>query len=193
MDTIPCVKKKADWAFQWIHNKEATFGTRVIAFAAVEGIFFSGSFCAIFWLNSRGLMPGLSAANQYISRDENIHCLTGVTLYSKLTQRLDEETVHALFREVYEIEREFITESLPISLIGMSSRLMKEYIMYVTDYWLVTLGYSKLFGVNNPFPFMEYISLENQTNFFEKRPTEYGKAKVGASNGDNTFKLDVSF
>ena len=187
IETIPAVKKKADWAIKYIKN--GSFPERLLAFIAIEGIFFSGSFCAIFWLKSRGLMPGLAMSNQFISRDENLHTLTGVLLYSKLTQKLSEKEVHELFNEVYNIEQQFIIESLPVALIGMNSKLMQEYIQYVTDYWLVTLGYSKLFNTKNPFSFMEYISLENQTNFFEKRVSEYSKANIGSEK----FNLSENF
>lgn len=191
INTIPCVKKKAEWALKWVTN--GSFPERLLAFVAVEGIFFSGSFCAIFWLKSRGLMPSFSMANQFISRDESLHTRTNVILYSKLIQKLPETKVHELFKEVYEIEKEFITESLPVSLIGMNKELMKEYIQYIVDYWLVALGYSKLFNTKNPFQFMEYISIENKTNFFEKRVTEYSRANVGTSKKDNTFNLDEEF
>jgi len=191
IETIPAVKKKADWALKWIDN--GTFPERLLAFAVVEGVFFSGSFCAIFWLKSRGLMPGLAMANQFISRDEGLHTQTAVLLYSKLTQKLPEKMVHELFHEAYLIEQEFITESLPVSLIGMNMNLMKEYIKYVIDYWLSSLNYSKLYNVKNPFPFMEYISLENQTNFFEKRVSEYAKANIGNAEHENIFALDEDF
>lgn len=191
IDTIPAVKKKADWALKWVSN--GSFPERLLAFAAVEGVFFSGSFCAIFWLKSRGLMPGLCLANQFISRDESMHTETAVCLYKKLNQKLPQEMVHELFNEAYLIEQEFITESLPVSLIGMNKELMKDYIKYVIDYWLSALNYDKLYNVKNPFSFMEYISLENQTNFFEKRVSEYAKANVGTSKTENIFKLDEDF
>lgn len=191
IETIPAVKKKADWAMKWISH--GSFPERLLAFAAIEGVFFSGSFCSIFWLKSRGLMPGLCMANQFISRDESLHCKTAVLLYSKLNQKLPQSRVHELFTEVYEIERQFITESLPVSLIGMNSELMSQYIKFVVDYWLVSLNYEKLYNVKNPFPFMEYISLENQTNFFERRVSEYSKAHVGTSGNDNKFSLEEDF
>lgn len=191
IETIPAVKKKADWALKWI--TEGSFPERLLAFAAVEGVFFSGSFCAIYWLKSRGLMPGLAMANQFISRDEALHTETAVVLYLKLNQKLPQKQVHKLFQEAYEIEQEFITESLPVSLIGMNSELMKDYIKFVIDYWLTALKYDKLFNVKNPFPFMEYISLENQTNFFERRVSEYSKANIGTSKLDNTFSLSEDF
>lgn len=191
IETIPAVKKKAEWALKWITN--GSFPERLLAFAAVEGVFFSGSFCAIFWLKSRGLMPGLSMANQFISRDESLHCSTAVLLYKKLNQKLPQKQVHKLFTEACEIEQEFITESLPVSLIGMNEDLMKQYIKFVIDYWLVELNYSKLFFVSNPFSFMEYISLENQTNFFERRVSEYSKANIGTSALENEFSLNEDF
>lgn len=191
IEQIPAVSKKADWALKYISS--GTFPERLLAFTIVEGVFFSGSFCAIFWLKTKGFMPGLCMANQFISRDESMHCDTGVLLYNKLIQRLPESRVKDIFREAYEIESEFITESLPVSLIGMNSGLMKEYIKYVIDYWLLKLGYSKMYNAKNPFQFMEYISLENQTNFFEKRVSEYSKAGIGMSAEDNSFSLEEDF
>lgn len=191
IETIPAVEKKANWAMKWI--SKGSFPERLLAFAAVEGVFFSGSFCAIFWLKSKGLMPGLAMANQFISRDESMHCLTAVLLYSKLKQKLPQETAHKIFEETYQIESEFITESLPVRLIGMNSDLMKQYIKFVIDYWLVKLDYSKLYNVKNPFAFMEYISLENQTNFFERRVSEYAKANVGNNPEDNIFSMEEDF
>jgi len=184
----PVIKKKADWALKWISS--GSFPERLLAFGAVEGIFFSGSFCAIFWLKTRNLMPGLCLSNQFISRDESLHCKTCALLYSKLDPKLDQTRVHEIFMEAYRIEEEFITQSLPVSLIGMNSELMKTYIQYITDYWLVQFGYSKLFGARNPFPFMEYISLENKTNFFEKRVSEYKRAP---NEDENSFVLNEDF
>jgi len=192
MENNPIVKKKAEWALKWI-NDDTSFAERLLAFGAVEGIFFSGSFCAIFWLKSRELMPGLAMSNQFISRDESLHCQTCVLIYSKLKNKLPEERVHELFREAYEIEEEFITESLPATLIGMNPVEMKQYIQYITDYWLEQLGYSKMFNVKNPFKFMAYLSLENKTNFFEKRVSEYSKANVGRSRDTMDFKIDDDF
>jgi len=183
------VKKKAEWAFKWLSGNES-FPERLLAFGAIEGIFFSGSFCAIFWLKSRGLLPGLCLSNQFISRDEALHCRTCVVLYSTLSQKLPESRVHEIFMEAYLIEKEFITESLPVSLIGMNSVLMIEYIQYVVDYWLVQLNYSKLFNTKNPFAFMEYLSLENKTNFFEKRVSDY--AKVSENEG-GALSFDEDF
>ncbi len=188
IETNPIVTKKASWAFKWM-NRDRSFPERLLAFSAIEGIFFSGSFCAIFWLRSRGLMPSLAAANQFISRDESLHCMTSLTIYGKLKQRLPENIVHDIFREAYLIEKEFITESLPVSLIGMNSKLMTEYIEYITDYWLSMLGYRKLFNTRNPFDFMEMISLENKTNFFDlTTTTEYKKAII-----QGEFSTDVEF
>lgn len=174
LESNPIVTKKAEWALKWINDKNS-FAERLVAFCAVEGIFFSGSFCAIFWLKSRGLMPSLTLSNQFISRDESLHCETCIAIYKKLKYKLSEKVIHQIFTEAYEIEREFITESLPVNLIGMNSNLMKQYIQFITDYWLVKLDYNKIFNVTNPFSFMDYISLENKTNFFENRVSEYSK------------------
>lgn len=185
IENNPIVKKKAEWALKWL-NEGVSFAERLLAFGAIEGVFFSGSFCAIYWLKSRSLMPSLSLSNQFISRDEAMHCETCIMVYKKLKNKLPEKTVHSIFREAYEIEAEFITQSLPVRLIGMNCDLMKQYIQFVTDYWLNKLGYSKLFNVKNPFDFMDYISIENKTNFFENRVSEYQKAsKLGR---DDIFK-----
>jgi ribonucleoside-diphosphate reductase beta chain len=192
IETNPIVKKKADWALQWI-NSDSSFAERILAFGVIEGVFFSGSFCAIFWLKTRGLMPGLSLSNQFISRDEAMHCRTCVLLYSKLSQRLPEETVHSLFKEAYLIEKEFITKSIPVSLIGMNAKLMTQYIEFVVDYWLVELGYSKLFDSKNPFPFMDYIAMESKSNFFEARVSNYSKAGSATTADKMVFSLDEEF
>lgn len=191
IENNPIVKKKADWAMKWL-NSDCSFAERLIAFGAIEGIFFSGSFCAIYWLKSRELMPALTLSNQFISRDESMHCQTCVMIYSKLVNKLPEKRIHEIFMEAYEIEAEFITESLPVRLIGMNSDNMKTYIQFVTDYWLSQLGYNKIFNVKNPFQFMSYISLENKTNFFEKRVSEYSKAGVGQQQAFS-FKNDEDF
>jgi ribonucleotide reductase beta subunit family protein with ferritin-like domain len=175
IENNPIVKRKADWALKWLNN-ETKFAERLLAFCAIEGIFFSGSFCSIYWLKSRSLMPSLSLSNQFISRDEALHCETCIMVYKKLQNKLSETTVHAIFKEAYEIEAQFVTEALPVRLIGMNADLMKQYIQFITDFWLSKLGYSKLFNVTNPFDFMSYISLENKTNFFENRVSEYQKA-----------------
>ena len=165
IDTVPSVKKKADWALKWI--KSESFAERLIAFAAVEGIFFSGSFCSIFWLKKRGLMPGLAFSNELISRDEGLH---------HIQNKVTEERIKEIIIEAVEIEKEFITDSLPVSLIGMNAKLMQQYIEYVADYWLLELRCSKVYGVENPFDFMDMLSLQNKSNFFEKRTSEYQKA-----------------
>jgi ribonucleoside-diphosphate reductase beta chain len=178
IDTIPAVKKKAEWALRWISSE--SFAERLIAFAAVEGIFFSGSFCSIFWLKKRGLMPGLSFSNELISRDEGLHCDFAVHLHNNhLNNKVSEERIKEIIQSALEIEKEFITESLPVSLIGMNSDLMKEYLEFVADRLLIDLGCSKIYGTANPFDFMQNIALQNKTNFFEKRVAEYTKAGVG--------------
>lgn len=181
IETIPCVKKKAEWALKWIQDGDSEFSKRLIAFAAVEGIFFSGSFCSIFWLKKRGLMPGLCFSNELISRDEGLHTSFACLLYSHIKNRLSQETVHELIKEAVEIEKEFITDSLPCNLIGMNADLMKEYIEYVADVLVVTLGYEKIWNTKNPFDFMELISLRIKTNFFEKRVGEYEKAQINGT------------
>ena len=175
IDTIPAVKKKADWALRWIGD-DASFAERLVAFAAVEGIFFSGSFCSIFWLKKRGLMPGLTFSNELISRDEGLHCDFACHLYSLLARKLSQERIHEIVAEAVEIEKEFVTESLPCSLIGMNADLMKQYIEFVADRLLVALEYDRVYRASNPFEFMELISLQGKTNFFERRVGEYQKA-----------------
>ena len=172
---MPSVKKKADWALKWIESE--SFAERLIAFAAVEGIFFSGSFCSIFWLKKRGLMPGLAFSNELISRDEGLHCEFACLLHNNHIQnKVTEERIKEIIIEAVEIEKEFITDSLPVSLIGMNAKLMQQYIEYVADYWLLELRCSKVYGVENPFDFMDMLSLQNKSNFFEKRTSEYQKA-----------------
>ncbi len=178
IDTVPAVNRKAEWALRWIESKD--FAERLVAFVAVEGIFFSGSFCALFWLKKRGLMPGLTFSNELISRDEALHCEFGTLLYGMLRNGLDTERVQQIIREAVEIESEFISEALPVSLIGMNAVLMKQYIEYVADFWLVRLGVPKIYGVSNPFDFMELISLSGKTNFFEKRVGDYQRAGLMA-------------
>lgn len=191
IDTVPAVKKKAEWALRWIEN--GNFAERLVAFAAVEGIFFSGSFCSIFWLKKRGLMPGLTFSNELISRDEGLHCEFACLLYSMLEQKLPEEQVHHIISNAVEIEKEFIIDALPVALIGMNSKLMAEYIEFVADRWLSELGYSKIFNTANPFDFMEMISLQGKTNFFEKRVGDYQKAGVMSGKDTQTFSLDEDF
>jgi ribonucleotide reductase beta subunit family protein with ferritin-like domain len=194
IETIPCVKKKAEWAVKWI-TSSSTFAERLVAFAAVEGIFFSGSFCAIYWLKKRGLMPGLTFSNELISRDEGLHCDFACLLYSKLIQPLSKKVVYAIISEAVVYEKEFVSASLPVELIGMNSKLMTQYIEFVADRLLYALGYDKLFKTQNPFDWMEMISLEGKTNFFERRVGEYQKAGVAMSTKEETddFVLDADF
>ncbi|QKJ33193.1 ribonucleotide-diphosphate reductase subunit beta [Mucilaginibacter mali] len=193
IDTIPCVQKKAEWALRWIEN--GSFAERLVAFAAVEGIFFSGSFCSIFWLKKRGLMPGLTFSNELISRDEGSHCEFACLLYSMLENKLSKEAVTSIITDAVEIEKEFITDALPVALIGMNAKLMSQYIEFVADRWLGELGYPKHYGATNPFDFMEMISLQGKTNFFEKRVGDYQKSGVLNSGGAETksFSLDEDF
>ena len=195
MEHIPAVMKKAEWALRWTDKWNATFAERIIAFAAVEGIFFSGSFCAIFWLKKRGLMPGLCTANEFISRDEGMHCDFACLLYTMLENKLPLARVHEIIAGAVEAELEFITDALPVRLIGMNSDEMSVYIKFCADRLLVALGAPKLYSVSNPFEWMEMISLQGKTNFFEKRVTEYAKAGVGAGNGENSenFTTNVDF
>jgi ribonucleoside-diphosphate reductase beta chain len=193
IETIPCVQKKADWALQWIDSAEADFGTRLVAFAAVEGIFFSGAFCAIFWLKQRGIMPGLTLSNEFIARDEGLHTEFACLLYSKIVNRLSKQKVHKLIREAVKIEKQFITKALPCELIGMNAKLMSQYIEFVADRLVLQLGYPKIYNAANPFDFMERISLENKDNFFEKRVSTYAKATVGKKREEMAFAMDTAF
>tara|TARA_Y100000991_G_C21961511_1_gene344718 strand:- start:514 stop:1491 length:978 start_codon:yes stop_codon:yes gene_type:complete len=194
IETIPCVKRKAEWALKWIKDKDSSFATRLVAFAIVEGVFFSGSFCSIFWLKKRGLMPGLTFSNELISRDEGLHTDFAVLLYTKyIKNKLSEEKVHEIVSEAVTIEKEFITESLPCNLIGMNSELMKQYIEFVADRLLSQLNHNKLYNTKNPFDFMEMISLRGKTNFFEKRVSEYAMAGVGVEKSNMVFNLDANF
>ena len=189
IETIPAVKKKAEWALKWIDSD--SFAERLIAFAAVEGIFFSGSFCSIYWLKNRGLMPGLSFSNELISRDEGLHCDYAVHLHNNhLINKVPKERITEIIISALEIEKEFILESLPVSLIGMNSNLMSQYLEYVTDTLLVDLGCEPISNSKNPFDFMANIALENKTNFFEKRVSEYSKSGVGKENNDNKISFD---
>ncbi len=193
LDTVPCVTKKGEWALKWIGS--GSFADRLIAFAAVEGIFFSGSFCSIFWLKKRGLMPGLSFSNELISRDEGLHCDFACLLYTQyIKDKLSEEHVRDIILNAVEIEKEFVTDALPVDLIGMNAVLMAQYIEFVADRLLVALGGSKYYNAINPFDFMEMISLQGKTNFFEKRVAEYQKAGVmGEKDGNHTFSLEEDF
>ena len=193
VQTIPCVQKKADWAMTWIDNKDASFATRLLAFAAVEGIFFSGAFCAIFWLKQRGIMPGLTLSNEFIARDEGLHTDFACLLYSKLVNRLSKQQAHKIIRDAVKIEKQFITKSLPCELIGMNAKLMTQYIEFVADRLLLQLGYPKAYSAANPFSFMENMSLENKDNFFEKRVSTYAKAAVGKDRATMSFKMDADF
>jgi ribonucleoside-diphosphate reductase beta chain len=192
IDTLDCVRRKADWALRWI--EEGSFAERLVAFAAVEGIFFSGSFCSIFWLKKRGLMPGLSFSNELISRDEGLHCDFACLLYNNhVVNKLPKGQIQEIILDAVEIEKEFILEALPVRLIGMNSELMSQYIEFVADRLLLELGCEKQFNVSNPFDFMEMISIQGKTNFFEKRVGEYQKAGVLNNDADQTFSLDEDF
>lgn len=195
VDNVPCIKRKADWAIRWMDDKESNFATRLVAFAAVEGIFFSGSFCAIFWLKKRGLMPGLTFSNELISRDEGMHTDFACLMYSMLTdeQKLSREQILSIITNAVEIEQEFITNAVPCNLIGMNGTLMKQYIEFVADRLLLQLGYKPHYESKNPFDFMELISLDGKTNFFEKRVSDYSMASVGKTAEEMTFGLDEDF
>jgi ribonucleoside-diphosphate reductase beta chain len=189
IDNFPSIMKKAEWALKWINSE--SFAERLIAFAAVEGIFFSGSFCSIFWLKKRGLMPGLTFSNELISRDEGLHCQFATLLHNRyITDKVSAERIQEIICSAVDIEREFITESLPVSLIGMNSKLMEQYIEFTADFWLQALGCKKVYNVENPFDFMDMISLQGKTNFFEKRVAEYQKVSDKAIDFD---KLDDDF
>jgi len=192
IETFEPVKKKADWAMRWIDN--GSYAERLISFAAVEGIFFSGSFCSIFWLKKRGLMPGLTFSNELISRDEGLHCDFACMLYNNhLVNKLPKKQVQKIIADAVEIEKEFVTESLPVRLIGMNSDLMSQYIEFVADRLLTELGNDKIYNTSNPFDFMDMINLQGKTNFFEKRVGEYQKAGVLNNENNTTFSLDSDF
>ena len=193
IETVDCVQKKAQWALQWCERDNASFAERCVAFAAVEGIFFSGSFCAIFWLKKRGKMPGLCFSNELISRDEGLHCDFACLLYRKLVNKLPEERIVEIITNAVEIEKEFVVDALPVELIGMNSTLMCQYIEFCADRLLVALGCSKHYAASNPFEFMEMISLQGKTNFFEKRVGEYAKSGVGVEASEQVFDLDADF
>lgn len=191
LENFDCIKKKADWAKKWINDNRSSFATRLVAFACVEGIFFSGAFCSIFWLKKRGLMPGLTFSNELISRDEALHTEFAVHLYSKLQKKINKTRIIDIIKEAVEIEKEFITEALPCRLIGMNSNLMKQYIEFIADRLSVQLGYDKIYNATNPFEFMELISVESKTNFFEKRVSEY--ALADKTKTDDVFDLNEDF
>ena len=186
----PCIKKKSDWAQKWINDNRSSFASRLVAFACIEGIFFSGAFCSIFWLKKRGLMPGLTFSNELISRDEALHCEFAILLYSKLEKKLPKQKIHDIIKDCVEIEIEFICEALPCRLIGMNSELMGQYIQFVADRLCVQLGYPKIYNVANCFEFMELISLESKTSFFEKKVPDYALANMKKSEDDFEFNTE---
>jgi ribonucleoside-diphosphate reductase beta chain len=192
METVPSVMKKAEWALKWTDSERATFGERLIAFAAVEGICFSGSFCAIYWLKQRGIMQGLTFSNELISRDEGMHRDFACMLHDKLNNKVPESIALQIITEAVDIEKDFVTEALPVSLLGMNADKMCQYIEFVADHLLVTLGFSKHYNVGNPFPWMEMISMQGKTNFFERRVGEYQKAGVATEN-NRSFSVDEDF
>ena len=191
IEHFPSIKKKSDWAQKWIHDNRSSFATRLIAFACVEGIFFSGAFCSIFWIKKRGLLPGLTFSNELISRDEALHCEFAVLLYSKLLKKMSKTRVHEIIKDAVEIETEFICEALPCRLIGMNSQMMTQYIQFVADRLCVQLGYDKIYNVTNCFSWMELISLESKGNMFERKIGEYGLANK--THDDETFILTEDF
>lgn len=192
IDEIPCIREKALWAVKWIESAE-DYATRLVAFACVEGIFFSGSFCAIYWIKKRGLLPGLTFSNELISRDEGLHTEFAVAMYHKLQNKLDKSVVREIIESAVQKETAFICDALPCSLIGMNSRDMTEYIQFVADRLAMQLGIDKIYKVQNPFDFMELISLEGKTNFFEKKVSEYSKPGVGMNQADMVIRMDDEF
>lgn len=192
LQNLECVSKKGQWALRWIENSPS-FAHRLIAFAAVEGIFFSGSFCSIYWLKKRGLMPGLTFSNELISRDEGMHCDFACLLYSMLENKLDPAEVKAIITEAVEFEKEFVTDALPVSLIGMNAEMMSQYIEFVADRLLISLGCEKVYGTANPFSWMDMISIQGKTNFFEKRVGDYAKAGVMAKREEQVFSTEADF
>ena len=191
IENFPCIKKKSDWAQKWMNDNRSSFATRLVAFACVEGIFFSGAFCSIFWLKKRGLMQGLTFSNELISRDEALHCEFAILLYSKLVKKMDKARIHEIIKEAVEIETEFICQALPCKLIGMNSDLMTQYIQFVADRLCVQLGYKKIYNAANPFDWMELISLEGKTNMFERKIGDYSLANK--SNADTAFEFSEDF
>ena len=193
IETIPCIKKKADWALKWINGNQL-FAERLYCFAIVEGIFFSSAFCSIFWLKKRGLMPGLTFSNELISRDEGLHCDFACLMYSMLSNKLSQERIYEIMAEAVSYEQEFVTDALPVGLIGMNSKLMSEYIEFCADRLIYALGYEKLYNTPNPFDFMELISLQGKTNFFEKRVSDYSKPNmVNNDKEDDVFNTKADF
>lgn len=191
LENYPCIKKKAEWAQKWIGDKKSSFATRLVAFACIEGIFFSGAFCSIFWLKTRGIMPGLCFSNELISRDEALHTEFAVLLYSRLLTKISKKKIHEIVKNAVDIEIEFICEALPCRLIGMNATLMSNYIKFVADRLVLQLGYEKIYNVENPFPFMELISIDSKTNFFEKRVSEYSLASKDKN--ENIFEMLCEF
>lgn len=189
----PCIKEKANWALKWTNTKNGSLAMRLLAFTIVEGVFFSGAFCAIFWLKNNNKMPGLTLSNEFISRDEGLHTEFGVVMYNKCKDKISNEDVIQIFKEAVSIEKQFITDSIPCALLGMNNTLMCQYIEYVADRLIVQLGYEKIYNSENPFSFMENISINNKTNFFEERVSEYNKAGVGSNREDMTFELNDDF
>jgi len=194
IETIPCIQKKANWAIKWIENGNDNFATRLIAFACVEGIFFSGAFCSIYWLKEKGLMHGLTFSNELISRDESLHTEFAILLYSHIKNKLSEEVVHNIIKDAVIIEKEFIIDSLPCKLLGMNSDLMSQYIEFVADRISLQLGYIKIYNVSNPFDFMDRIGLEDKQNFFEVRVSNYSKAELhNTKNSKLEFNMNDDF
>jgi ribonucleotide reductase beta subunit family protein with ferritin-like domain len=191
LENYPCIKKKAEWAQKWIGDKKASFATRLVAFACIEGIFFSGAFCSIFWLKTRGIMPGLCFSNELISRDEALHTEFAILLYSRIINKLSKKRIHEIIKNAVEIEIEFICEALPCRLIGMNATLMTNYIKFVADRLVLQLGYEKIYNVENPFSFMDLISIDSKTNFFEKRVSEYSLASKDKN--ENIFEMICDF
>lgn len=192
-ENVAVIKKKQEWALKWFDDRRSSFATRLIAFACVEGIFFSGSFCAIYWIKQRGLLPGLTTSNEFISRDEGLHTDFACLLYSKIVHRVRKSKVYEIVREAVEIEKEFILEAIPCRMLSMNQEMMSQYIEFVADRLLVQLGYDKIYKVSNPFDFMERISLESKDNFFEKRVSSYSKAGVGRDKSEMSFGIDSEF
>jgi ribonucleoside-diphosphate reductase subunit M2 len=193
IETVPCVNKKASWALKWLNRDRASFAERIVAFASVEGIFFSGSFCALFWLKKRGLMPGLTFSNELISRDEGLHCDFACLIYKKLVNKLPESRIYEIVCNAVTIEHEFVRDALPVELIGMNSVMMCQYIEFCADRLLVELGCKKKYMTANPFDWMEAISLQGKTNFFEKRVSEYSKSGVGVEASQQVISFDEDF
>ena len=193
VSNFPCIAKKADWAKKWINDNRSSFAARLIAFACVEGIFFSSSFSAIYWIKKRGLMPGLTFSNELISRDEAMHCEFAVLLYTKLHKKLNKKRVYEIIQEAVEIEKEFIIEAIPCRLIGMNSKLMSQYIEFVADRLCLQLGYDKIYNSANPFDFMELISIESKVNFFERTNSEYALANKSIDKNIDIFEFNTEF